>query len=280
MQKLIWRLCGLLSLVGALTGGSLNAADNASLLPAVESAIDGSARITYFVISRQARPLQIEESGGSHSGIVTDLVLQLARDVNVPVDIVSLPFRRMLLEMKKDRSHNWMTYGSPAWRDKNSDSEQSDCLLSHPILNVTHSLVTRSDSGFTMNSVEDLFSHRIITLHGFSYPGLAHYFERGDISKLDVKNHQSAFKAVSAKRGLGFVGMDIRVAYSFATEGFDRTDFSFHDLSELIPEYPIYLSVDCAMDLNLREALDNALQTRINDGTLTTFRQRYQDRAR
>ena len=172
MQKMIWRLCGLLSLVGALTSASLNAADNATLITAAEPAVNDSARITYFVISRQARPLQIEESGGSHRGIVTDLVLQLARDINAPVDIVSLPFRRMLLEMKKDRSHNWMTYGSPAWRDKNSDSEQSDCLLSHPILNVTHSLVTRSDSGFTMNGVEDLFSHRIITLPASAIRGL------------------------------------------------------------------------------------------------------------
>ena len=95
-----------------------------------------------------------------------------------------------------------------------------------------------------------------------------------------MKNHQSAFKAVSAKRGLGFVGMDIRVAYSFAAEGFDRGDFSFHDLSSLIPEYPIYLSVDCSMDSDLREALDTALQQRIDDGTLAKFQQRYQDRAR
>lgn len=211
--------------------------------------------LTYFVIENQARPLQIENDGLQHRGIVSDLVFQLSQDLNIPLDVVALPFKRMLQQMKSPSSKNWIAYGSPAWRAKNPESVQSNCLFPVPILNVSHSLVTRKDQAVVVDSVQSLFDQRLITLHGYNYPVLADYFDQGMIQKLDVKNHQSAFKAVAARRGLGFVGMNIRVAYSFSVGGIPRSEFELHDLSFLIPSYPIHLSYDCNMDADLQAKL-------------------------
>lgn len=234
--------------------------------------------LTYFVIENQARPLQIESDGRQHRGIVSDLVFQLSQDLNIPLNIVSLPFKRMLLQMKSPFNKNWIAYGSPAWRAKNPESVQSDCLFPSPILNVSHSLVTRMDQTVKIDSVQSLFDQRLITLHGYNYPVLADYFDQGTIEKLDVKNHQSAFKAVAAKRGLGFVGMDIRVAYSFSVGEIPRSEFELHDLSFLIPSYPIHLSYDCDMDVGLQTKLIEHYQYLQERGQVDAVLTRYLSR--
>ncbi|MGH1370686.1 MAG: substrate-binding periplasmic protein [Cellvibrionaceae bacterium] len=231
--------------------------------------------LTYFVIEQQAQPLQIEDEDKPHSGIVSDIVLQIANDLSLPIEVVVLPFKRMVLEMKKPKNRNWLAYGSPAWRKDSSVSVQSNCLLPQPILNVTHSLITRSDDQLAIDSVEKLFGQRVITLHGYSYPVLADYFSQGAIHKLDVKSLQSAFKAVAAKRGVGFVGMDIRVLHSFASGELSRADFRFYDLSFLIPEYPIHLSYDCNMDTDLRMAIAKRYGELIDDGSVVSVLEKY-----
>ncbi len=233
------------------------------------------AALTYFVIEQQAQPLQIESQGRSHGGIVSDIVFQLANDLSLPIKVVVLPFKRMVLEMKKAENKNWLAYGSPAWRKDSRVNVQSNCLFPQPILSVTHSLITRSDHQADINSVQALFDQRVITLHGYSYPVLAGYFAKGVIHKLDVKSLESAFRAVAAKRGVGFVGMDIRVIHSFASGELSPSDFKFHDLSFLIPEYPIHLSHDCNMDNRLRLAIAKRYRALINEGAVDVVLERY-----
>ncbi len=234
-----------------------------------------SPDLTYFVIENQARPLQIESNGLEHRGIVSDLVFQMSQDLEVPLKVVALPFRRMLLQMKKPANKNWIAYGSPVWQAKNPNSVQSRCLFPEPILDVSHSLVTRADQIKTIDSVDALFDQRLITLHGYNYPVLADYFDRGVIQKLNVKNHHSAFKAVAAKRGLGFVGMDVRVAYSFSEGGVPRSEFRMYDMSFLIPSYPIHLSYGCSMDSELAQRLVERYQVLRQEGLLDEVLARY-----
>jgi len=235
--------------------------------------------LTYFVIEDQARPLQIELRGAQHRGIVSDLVFLLSDNLGVSINVVSLPFKRMVSEMKNPENRNWLAYGSPVWQSSNGNSVQSDCLFTDPILEVAHSLVTRSDEALVLESAQDLFGKRLITLHGFDYPGLAGYFERGKIQRLNVKSHDSAFRAVAAGRGLGFVGMDIRIAYSLTATKTPRSNYAVHDLSFLIPSYPVYLSVGCHMDMALQQKLDQAYQALVNDGSVERVLERYLKKA-
>jgi polar amino acid transport system substrate-binding protein len=232
-------------------------------------------QLTYFVIEGQAAPLQIEQNGSQHRGIVSDLVFLLTDSLGISVNVVSLPFKRMVSEMKKPEARNWLAYGSPAWQSNSKVSVQSDCLFSDPILEVTHSLVTRVDDEFTLDSVQDLFGQRLITLHGFDYPGLASYFEQGSIQRLNVKSLNSAFKAVAARRGLGFVGMDIRVAYNFSASSIPRSNYRIQDLSFLIPSYPVHLSVDCRMDRALQQSLNEGYRSLIDSGSVERVLNQY-----
>ncbi len=231
--------------------------------------------LTYFVIERQAPPFQIERNGAGHSGIVSDIVSKLGQDLGLSITTVSLPFKRMLLEMRKPENRNWIAYGSPVWRQKNKSSVQSDCLLSQPILSVNHSLVTRAKSVFTLSSVEELFGQRLITLHGFNYSTLMPYFDSGQIRKLDVKNQRAAYKAVMAGRGLGFVTMNLRVAYSFKTGESQRDNFDLHDMSSIIPSYPVYISHGCGIEDNLAQRLDRQYVKLVEQGEIDRIVDRY-----
>jgi len=231
--------------------------------------------LIYFVIERQAPPFQIENSGLGHRGIVSDIVFQLGQDLGLSISTVSLPFKRMLQEMKKPQNHNWISYGSPVWRLKSNGSVQSDCLLSQPILSVNHSLVMRAESDFSLSSVEELFGRRLITLHGFNYATLMPHFDSGAIKKLDVKNQRAAYKAVMAGRGLGFVTMNLRVAYSFKTGESQGENFDLHDMSSIIPAYPVYISHGCGVKDALVGRLDRQYLKLIEQGAIDRIVDRY-----
>tara|TARA_B100000446_G_scaffold39947_3_gene35518 strand:- start:22632 stop:23426 length:795 start_codon:yes stop_codon:yes gene_type:complete len=259
----------LLWLATLLLFSSLSAGE--PILPDVEPGDE----LIYFVIERQAPPFQIERNGFGHRGIVSDIVYRLGLDLGLSITTVSLPFKRMLLEMKKPENRNCLSYGSPIWRLKGNDSVQSDCLLSQPILSVNHSLVTRADSDFSLSSVEELFGQRLITLHGFNYATLMPHFDSGAIQKLDVKNQRAAYKAVMAGRGLGFVTMNLRVAYSFKTGESQRENFELHDLSSIIPSYPVYISHGCGVSAELAGRLDRQYLKLIEQGSIDRIVDRY-----
>ncbi len=140
---------------------------------------------------------------------------------------------------------------------------------------MSHSLVTRTDSGLTLSSAEELFGQRLITLHGFNYAALMPYFDSGQIQKLDVKNQRAAFRAVMAGRGLGFVSMNLRVAYSFKTGESQRDNFDLHDLSSIIPSYLVYISHGCGIEDYLAQRIDRQYGKLVEQGEIDRIVDRY-----
>lgn len=232
----------------------------ALLIPMSGWAVEEKEVLTYYVISKQARPLQIETKGTMHSGVVSDIVFAMLADTPVELKVVTLPFKRMKQEMRLGKHKNWISYGSPAWQSKASNDKQESSLL-EPLLSARHVMITLPDINAPTSSAAAISGGSLITLHGFSYPGLETYLTERSIQRMQVKDHRAAFHSVLAGRGLGFVGIDFKIGYNLKAEQLGRDTFKHHDFSHVLAPYDIHLS----HSLSLSPKLKALLQKRLND---------------
>ncbi len=217
--------------------------------------------LTYLVISNQAEPFQIVSQKVNHTepvhqGIISDIVYASLKESEVEVTTLAYPFKRYILMMDPQHTPRWISYGSPAWQTIHGEEAQNKRLSKNKLFDVSHVLVTKDDSAFTVNRVDDLFGKTIITLKGFSYPGLDRYIKAGLIFKVEVNSHENALKAVETGRGIGFVAMKTRALYTINSAGLNRNKFTLVDFAKVIAPYPIYLSFSDAVSPKLIEQVD------------------------
>lgn len=155
-------------------------------------------QLDYFVIQDQAEPLQIQQNGENHSGIVTEIVQAVLAGTDHQLTIRTYPFQRVVAEMLAASDGNWVGYGSPVW-----GNPQHLNLSAEPILEVGHSLLTRTDATFTYATPDDLNGKIAVLLFGFNYPGLEEKIAAGQISEVRVKNYDAAFRVVNRLKKAG-----------------------------------------------------------------------------
>jgi|GEM_PF-683336 len=229
-----------------------------TLLPTNQTQAD---ELTYLVISNQAEPFQIithiaNHTEPVHQGIISDIVYASLKDSKIAITTLAYPFKRYILMMDPQKTPRWISYGSPAWQTIHGEEAHNKRLSKNTLFDVTHVLVTKKDSAFTINRVDDLFGKTIITLKGFTYPGLDEHINNGLIYKVEVNSHESALKAVETGRGIGFVTMKTRALYTIKDTELNRTDFTLVDFAKVIAPYPIHLSFSDAVPAQLIEQVD------------------------
>ncbi len=217
--------------------------------------------LTYLVISNQAEPFQIvnhivNHTEPVHQGIISDIVYASLKDSEVEIITLAYPFKRYILMMEPQHTPRWISYGSPAWQTIHGEETQNKRLSKNTLFDVSHVLVTKSDLAFTVNRVDDLFGKTIITLKGFTYPGLDKYIDDGLIFKVEVNSHESALKAVETGRGIGFVAMKTRALYTIKDTKLNRTDFTLVDFAKVIAPYSVHLSFSDSVSPKLIEQVD------------------------
>ena len=217
--------------------------------------------LTYLVISNQAEPFQIvsqkvNQAKPVHQGIISDIVYAALKESEVEITTLAYPFKRYIRMMDPQKTPRWISYGSPAWLTTHGEEAQNRRLSKNKLFDVSHVLVTKKDSAFTVNRVDDLFGKTIITLKGFTYPGLDRYIKAGLIFKVEVSSHESALKAVETGRGIGFVAMKSRALYTIRDTELNRNDFTLVDFVKVIAPYPIHLSFSDAVPAQLIEQVD------------------------
>lgn len=237
--------------------------------------VNASAKsLTYLSIATQAEPFQIINQ--SNKGIVTDILAQAVKDLDISLTEQAYPFMRYIHTMQAGNSPLWISYGSPAWQSTTQIGIQSRNLSKEKLFDVSHVLVIKSDKAINLYSIEALFGQTIITLNGFSYPGLEEYFASGEINTVKVKSHESALRAIESGRGVAFVAMKTRALYTMAEAGLDRHHFKLIDFSSIIPPYAIHLSYGDAVDEETKQNIDNALARLKHSGTVDKIIEFYQ----
>ncbi|WP_083699848.1 ABC transporter substrate-binding protein [Shewanella sp. UCD-KL12] len=233
-----------------------------------------SQSLTYLAISTQAEPFQIIDQ--AHKGIVTDILEQAITDLDISVTEQAYPFMRYIRMMQSDKTPLWISYGSPAWQGDSEVNIQSRHLSKENLFNVSHVLVVKAQRPINLYSIEALFGKTVITLNGFNYPGLDEYFASGEITKVEVKSHESALKAVENSRGVAFIAMKTRALYTINKAKLDRNDFTFLDFSSIIPPYPIHFSYSELVAEETKQQIDQAISALKYSGEINKIIDFYQ----
>ncbi|USH04988.1 transporter substrate-binding domain-containing protein [Grimontia kaedaensis] len=237
------------------------------LLLSLFSAPVSAAMLDYFVIQDQAEPLQIQDKGKNHRGIVTDVLKQAFKGTEHQIVIHTYPFNRYLAELNKNKDKNWVTYGSPAWGDM-----QAANLSKFPILEVEHSILSRTDSEFVYQTPEDLNGKIAVLLFGFDYPGLEEQIRSGSVSEVRVKNYDSAFRVVDRLKNVGgFVEMDLRLKYHLKRLGYTQNEYTLFEVNNLIPKYNIHLAYSPGISPEIQQFMDKRIQEMRDNGELASI---------
>ncbi|WEM45331.1 transporter substrate-binding domain-containing protein (plasmid) [Photobacterium sp. DA100] len=248
---------------------SLTIAANLSLY-AVTSYAEHAETVNYYVIAKQAEPFQIED-GNNHRGIVTDIVKTIFEESPYEIEYHTYPFNRMITLLEAGGESNWITYGSPSW-----GGVQAENLSDSPIYNVHHVLLSSNSTPFNFNTMQDLEDKVVVLLHGFDYPQLEPYIEKGDIEELRVKDYSAAFRVIDKLPGdTAFVEMESRIKYNLNKQNKNKDKFNMASFNSVIPDYPIYLAFDPKMDPELQKFINQRLSNLKSAGKIDSIVNKY-----
>ena len=208
--------------------------------------------LNYLVIEDQAEPFQIVDHSNRYSGIVSDLLFKIFERSNYQLKVNSYPFKRMIRTINDRTFPYWITYGSSHWGPP-QNSNLSECS----ILTVKHILLPPKDEVIPFQGVGDLMGQRVILLFGFEYPYLDSYIEAGQMAELRVQSYPSAFKALTFKRGIGFIEMESRIKYNLKKMGERYSDYHPIDMSNTIPQYDIRFALSPQMPDEVKHYIDD-----------------------
>ena len=223
--------------------------------------------VDYFSIADTAGPLQIFD-GESFTGIVTDVLREILED-RAEIRFHNIPIVRMKRYMLVRRFPNWITYGTPGWRD----SPQSWRLSEVPVFTAENVLVSRR--GEVVPAPAHFAGRTVVLIEGFDYPGLEPYLEDGTIRILRVHNYKAALRAIRLGRGDCFPGMGLRVQYTMKQEGLTPGDFEISSFEEILPDYGIYLSFSLEFPDDLYDSINRELEELRRDGYVDQVIARY-----
>ncbi len=211
--------------------------------------------VNYLVIQDQARPFQIEEQGENHRGVITEVVQEIFKDSPHQLKIHTFPIQRMLSSIRAKEIDNWLNYGTPSW-----GSPQRDNLSTTSVFTVNHVLLMKQETSFTVAQVEDLFGKSVVLLSVFAYPGLDDYLDQKKVQEVRVKDYGAAFRFLDKSLpSIGFVEMELRIRYNLQQESRNLSHYRLADLSFVIPNYDIFLSIDSTMPASLQRFINERL---------------------
>ena len=223
-----------------------------------------SEPLHYYIIASQAQPFQIEEEGGAHKGMVTDIVEAVFQDSDYDINYHTYPFNRMISKLEARENDNWVTYGSPSW-----GNIQSENLSNIPIYNVKHSLLSSGKKPFEFNTIDDLEGKAVVLLLGFEYPNLDPYIAEGKLNEIRVKDYTAAFRVLNRTPGdTVFVEMESRIKYNLKDQNLDINDYQLQRFGSVISDYPIHLAFDPQMKPELQSFINQRLVEMRDNGQL------------
>lgn len=153
-------------------------------------------------------------------GIDIEILGELGKRLGVEFDISLVPFKRLLLMTEQGAAFgSFSLFKTP--------EREAFGLFTYPVHYSTYRLFTTTDNDIRYDALEDLFGKRIGIAAGFA---ISDEFdaatERGDITKVEVFNHEDGFKRLLGGGIDGFVGNDVVVQYQLNNEYKDTIDSS------------------------------------------------------
>lgn len=232
----------------------------------------GLGAVNYLVVEEKVRPFQIVHDGRSEGGIVSDIVEEIFRDSGITVHPVVFPVNRLRLSVRDGSVKNWIAYDSPVWNSYGAHGE----MVEQPLFMTRHVLLTcntRIQSPVT--AIEELSGYSLATLSHMDYLEVDRAAEEGLIRLVPVDRFQAGLTQVSLGRVDGFIEMVSRLRYHLRQFDGDKRCMREVDISAIIPEYPVHLSLDEQLPGEIKALVRRRLKEMADSGQLETILRRY-----
>ncbi|MDX1754504.1 MAG: transporter substrate-binding domain-containing protein [Marinobacter sp.] len=237
---------------------------------AAEEAVPGT--INYLVVDSRVGPFQLIREGKSDGGIITDMVDELFRRLDIPVRHHVLPVNRITYGVAQGDYENWVAYDAPVWDSFPGRGEYAD----QPLFRTRHVMLTcNPDIESPVHSLADLQGLAIVTLRGFEYLDLSRAAQQGAVRSVPVDEFETGLALVSLKRVDGFVEMASRLRFYLSGFDGDKSCMREVDVSAVIPNYSVYLSMDRKLSADLKHRINQQLDSMARNGRLTEIWRRY-----
>lgn len=228
--------------------------------------------INYLVVEEKVRPFQIVHEGRSAGGIVSDIVEEVFRGSGITVNPVVFPVNRLRLSVRDGSVRHWIAYDSPVWNSFGARGE----MVEQPLFMTRHVLLT-CNSGIRspVTAIEELSGYSLATLSHMDYLEVDRAAEQGLIRLVPVDRFQAGLTQVSLGRVDGFIEMVSRLRYHLRQFDGDKRCMREVDISAIIPEYPVHLSMDEQLPGEIKELVQRRLREMVDSGLLEKILRRY-----
>lgn len=228
--------------------------------------------VNYLVVDQNTVPFQIVRNGKSHGGIVSDIVAAIFEGSRYRLVPKVLPVNRLRLTVAEEKVDHWVAFDSPAWNSLGDKGE----MLPQSLFRTRHIMLTCSAMvPDPISTVDDLRGLSIVTLRHFNYLSLDRAGEQGLVRPISVERYGVGLKLVSLGRADGFIEMRSRLQFHLERFDGDGRCFRAIDVSRVIPDYEIHLSVDRRWPDEFKKMVTRRLEVLDRSGALERIRQRY-----
>jgi polar amino acid transport system substrate-binding protein len=227
--------------------------------------------INYLVVEDISKPFQITENNESKGGIVSDIIDEIFKDSEHTITSHVLPLKRLYKLVKSGEIKNWIAYDAKVW---NALSQWGN-FVEEPLFSVNHTYLTcQQNAPIKITSSKDIETRNLAIIKNFDYPELTQLQQTGKLNLTSVEGYQQGIKLAGLNRIDGFVEMELRLRFNIQQEQLNKPCFRFINMSQVIPEYSIYLTID-----KNNNTLNNFAEQRIKElkeaGTINSILDRY-----
>lgn len=232
----------------------------------------GLAAVNYLVIEEKVRPFQIVHEGRSEGGIISDIVEEIFRGTGITVNPVVFPVNRLRLSVRDGTITNWIAHDSPVWNSYGARGE----MVEQPLFMTRHVLLTCSSRiQSPVTAIEELSGYSLAVLSHMDYLEVDRAAEEGLIRLVPVDRFQAGLTQVSMGRVDGFIEMVSKIRYHLRQFDGDKRCMREVDISAIIPDYPVHLSVDKRLPGEIKALVQRRLKEIADSGQLETILRRY-----
>lgn len=240
------------------------------------AAVDGALatqEITYLVVDDKARPFQVVEDGESRGGIITDMVDAIFAGTEYAVVPQVYPINRLRQVVAEDQVDYWLAYEALHWHTFGNQG----LMVEEPLFTTHHVMLScREDLPDRISNLNQLRDLSLVTLRYFDYQPLDQAVEDGTVREIPIDRYEAGIKLVTLGRADGFVEMESRLRFHVNRNGPKNSDcLRWIDFSAIIPDFPIYISVDIDWPPEFRDFIARRIRELRFSGKFDRIIERY-----
>lgn len=215
--------------------------------------------------SHNAEPYAFIEDDILVGGIVKDIGDELGELLNMPIEYINVPRKRMEYYLLSGEAHIRLM-ANPEWV---KDPEKYK--WSKPLFEEFDSFVVSKQKSFKIDEFSDLKNKVLGTIHGYYYPSLAELFRKQEITRDDTNNMVANFRRLELGRIDSFIDSNISIAYYLKKhQAYDR----FSIAEKVAAKHQIQAMMSPSIPISFNR-INEAFDTMKKNGKVQEILQKY-----